>query len=68
MKHSFSELVDVKRIQELADLFYKATGIPSAVIDPDGIVITGSGWQPICTAFHRVHPEARDRCIESDTV
>jgi len=68
VKHSFSELVDVKRIQELADLFYKATGIPSAVIDPDGIVITGSGWQPICTAFHRVHPEARDRCIESDTV
>ena len=31
MKHKFSDLIDVAGVQRLTDLFYKATGIPSAI-------------------------------------
>jgi len=48
------------------DSLYIASKIPSAIIDIDGKIHTGSGWQDICTKFHRVHPEAQKRCIESD--
>jgi len=33
----------------------------------DGEILTGSGWQKICTDFHRKHPEIEKECIESDT-
>jgi two-component system, cell cycle sensor histidine kinase and response regulator CckA len=70
VKHSFPELVDVNKVQNLMDLFYKATGIPSSVLGLDGEIITGSGWQHICTDFHRMNPETRidgesDRCSVS---
>ena len=68
MKHKFSDLIDVAGVQRLTDLFYKATGIPSAIVGFDGTAITGSGWQEICTNFHRVNPETRQRCTESDTI
>ena len=68
MKHRFFDLIEVAKVQRLTDLFYAATGIPASVIDLDGTVITGSGWQEICTNFHRVNAETRERCIESDTV
>ncbi len=68
MKYGFSDLIDVAAVQRLTDLFHTATGMASAVIDLDGIVLTGSGWQRLCTDFHRVNPETRQRCIESDTI
>ena len=67
MKYPFSELIDVARVQGLTDLFYRATGIPASVIGLDGSILTGSGWQDLCTRFHRVNPSTRQRCIESDT-
>lgn len=67
-KHIFSELVEVEKVRNLTDLFYRATGMPSSVIGLDGEIITGSGWQHICKDFHRVNPHTRDRCIECDTV
>ncbi len=67
MQHTFKDLVDVPRLQELTDELYRATGIPSAIISLDGEVLTGSGWQRICTDFHRLHPEIERLCIESDT-
>ena len=66
MDFEFRELVDVGRLQELTDELYKATGIPSAIIDMRGDILTGSGWQRICTDFHRKHPEIERQCIESD--
>jgi PAS domain S-box-containing protein len=68
MNYRFAELIDAARVQTLTDLFYRATGIPASVIDLDGTIVTGSGWQEICTGFHRVNPSTRQRCTESDTV
>jgi GAF domain-containing protein/ligand-binding sensor protein len=63
-----AQLFDVPALQSMMDDFYGITSIPSAVIDLEGIVIVGSGWQDICTQFHRVNPESCANCIESDTV
>ena len=67
MKYSFKELIDVPKLQELTDELYIAASIPSAVVTMDGEVLTGSGWQRICTDFHRQHSQIEKECIESDT-
>ncbi len=67
MKYGFKELVDVPKLQKLTDELYKASKIPSAIIAIDGEILTGSGWQRICTDFHRRHPQIEKECIESDT-
>ncbi len=67
MKYGFKDLVDITKLQELTDELYLATSIPSAVVSISGEVLTGSGWQRICTDFHRQHPQIEKECIESDT-
>ena len=67
MKHDLRDLIDIEKLQELTDELYKATGIPSSLITTDGEILTGSGWQRICTDFHRRHPQIEKECIKSDT-
>lgn len=62
----FTDIVNTARLQQLMGLFYQATQIPIGIIDVDGTVLVGSGWQEICTRFHRVHPVTAARCRESD--
>ncbi|MCL4233867.1 MAG: PAS domain S-box protein, partial [Deltaproteobacteria bacterium] len=66
MRYVLKDLVDIPRLQELTDHLFAAAGIPSAIIAADGEILTGSGWQRICTEFHRRHPEIERQCIESD--
>jgi ligand-binding sensor protein len=66
MKYNFRKLVDLSKLQELTDELYLASSIPSAIITMDGEVLTGSGWQRICTDFHRQHPQIEQMCIGSD--
>jgi two-component system, cell cycle sensor histidine kinase and response regulator CckA len=66
MKYRLEDLVDIPRFQELTDRLYDAAGIGSAIVTIDGEVLTGSGWQRICTDFHRKHPEIEKECIQSD--
>lgn len=67
MKYRFPDLIDVAGVQKLT-VFSEATGMVTAVLDLNGTIITKSGWHEICTNFHRVNPETRQRCTESDTV
>jgi PAS domain S-box-containing protein len=60
------ELVDIPLLQKWLDNFHVLTGTSSALIDSDGTIHTRSGWQEICTRFHRNHPETLLRCVESD--
>ncbi|MCC6159997.1 MAG: PocR ligand-binding domain-containing protein [Deltaproteobacteria bacterium] len=66
MRYRLKDLVEIPRLQELTDHLYAAAGIPSAIIASDGEILTGSGWQRICTDFHRRHPDIARQCIESD--
>ncbi|AKL94012.1 PAS/PAC sensor hybrid histidine kinase [Clostridium aceticum] len=67
MTYKFADFVDISKIQELTNLFYKATGILTGILDLEGNILTASGWNEICTKFHRTNSKARDKCIESDT-
>ena len=62
-----ADIVDVPAIQSLMEDFYALAHIPMSLINLDGKVLVGVGWQKICTNFHRQHPETRSHCIESDT-
>ena len=67
MKYNLKEIVDIPKLQELTDELYVAASMPSSIITMDGEILTGSGWQRICTDFHRQHPQIEKECIESDT-
>lgn len=63
-----ADILDVTAIQSLMDDFYKLTKIGIGILDIKGNVLVGTGWQDICTKFHRIHPETNNYCVESDTV
>lgn len=59
-------LIDVKAIQSIMDDFCALTGMVTAILDLNGKVIESTGWQDICTKFHRIHPKTCHNCTESD--
>ena len=61
-----SRILDVQKVQALSDDLYNLTRMPLAILDLEGNVLVQSGWQDICTKFHRVHPETCRYCLESD--
>lgn len=64
----FADIIDTQAIQSIMDDFYSLTNIGVGILDLKGQVLVATGWQDICTKFHRVHPEACKHCQESDTV
>jgi PAS domain S-box-containing protein len=62
-----ADIIDAPGIQKLMDKFNELSGIPMAIIDLKGVVLVGTGWQQVCTGFHRVNPDSCRNCIESDT-
>jgi PAS domain S-box-containing protein len=62
-----ADILDSSSIQNLMEHFYRLTGIGVAVLDLNGKVLVSTGWQDICTRFHRLHPITCKHCIESDT-
>jgi PAS domain S-box-containing protein len=66
-KLELRDVIDAPAIQSLMDDFYRLAGIPVSIIDLEGRVLVGAGWQDICTKYHRIHPEMLRNCIESDT-
>ncbi|MFP4458208.1 MAG: PAS domain S-box protein [Candidatus Zixiibacteriota bacterium] len=62
------DVLDIDKIQSMMNEFYELTNIGIAIVDNDGKILVKTGWQKICTEFHRVHPVTNKRCIESDTL
>ena len=63
-----SDIIDVRSIQMLMNDFFSLTSIGVAILDKHGKALVVTGWQDICTKFHRVNPETRANCLESDTL
>ena len=61
-----SNILDTPAIQSLMEDFTILTGMAMAILDLQGKVLVATGWQDICTQFHRVHPEAAESCTASD--
>ncbi len=67
IKYKFEDLVDIPSLGNILYNLYKTACIPSAIIDMEGKVLTGAGWQRLCLDFHRKNPESEKICIKSDT-
>jgi PAS domain S-box-containing protein len=66
MDYKLHELIDVPKFQDLLDSLNDAFACANAIIDNDSNVLTASGWQDICTKFHRVNPDVEKLCKQSD--
>lgn len=62
------DILDLEIINSLLENYSKATGLVSSLLDLDGNILAKTGWQKICTDFHRINPESAQACRESDTV
>lgn len=60
------DIINIEEIQSIMDNFYYLTKMVTAIVDLEGNVIESTGWQDICTKFHRVNPKTCQNCIESD--
>ena len=67
-EQELANIIDVPALQSMMDDFYAVTKIAFAIIDLKGNVLVGTGWQDICTKFHRVNPMSSKNCVESDVV
>jgi PAS domain S-box-containing protein len=64
----FAELVDVQQLKALCESFTAASGAVTAILELDGEVLVATGWQDVCTKFHRCNSGTAQRCLESDTI
>lgn len=67
MEYTLKDLLDIPKLRVLLDSLDEIHSKPSAIIDTDGNILTATAWQDICTKFHRINPETKKQCIESDT-
>ena len=61
-----ADLVDMGRLQHLFDGLSATVGVSLTLIDPHAATLVSSGWQDICTVFHRAHPQTLAGCLDSD--
>ena len=66
-REEIGRLIDVQALQDLMNSFYKITHIGIGINDIKGNVQVATGWQDVCTRFHRMHPESLIHCLESDS-
>ena len=63
-----ADIIDCREIQRVMESFFRLTTIAVALLNLKGKVLVATGWQDICTKFHRVNPESAQNCMESDTI
>lgn len=66
-KFHISELIDISLLQQLFDSFFELTGIMHAMLDAENNIISSTGWEDICTNFHRRCAQTEARCKQSDS-
>lgn len=66
MNYQLSEVFDLVKLKELMESFYNISGISSSVMDREGNKLIRTGWQDICTRFHRLGSTAQSLCNESE--
>jgi len=64
-KYEFTQLIDIRQIENLLKSYFNATAFTSTILDSEENVLVAVGWQDICTKFHRVNPASCLRCRES---
>ena len=59
-------IIDIDAVQGVLNDFCSVTGMVTALLDLDGKILVSTGWQDICTKFHRAHTESALNCTDSD--
>jgi PAS domain S-box-containing protein len=59
-------IIDIDAIQSIMDDFHYLTNMVTAVLDINGNVLEATGWQDICSQFHRKNPQTANNCTASD--
>jgi ligand-binding sensor protein/anti-sigma regulatory factor (Ser/Thr protein kinase) len=65
-RYELATLIDLDRVRRLCDSLSEAFDVALAVLDLSGTVLIATGWQEICTRFHRENPVTVMGCLESD--
>ncbi len=65
-EYQLSDFIDIKQIKKLFELQFKFSGLPVGLIDLEGNVLVGVGWQEICMNYHRANPKTELYCRESE--
>jgi PAS domain S-box-containing protein len=66
-QYGIADLVDLDEFREVCERFSASLGFTVALLDNPGLtILIATGWQEICTRFHRACPEAAAVCRESD--
>lgn len=60
------DIINTGEIQSIMDDFCALTNMVTAILDLKGKVIEETGWQDICTKFHRINPTTAQYCTQSD--
>lgn len=60
------DIINTEEIQSIMDDFCYLTNMVTAILDLKGKVIEATGWQDICTKFHRINPTTALHCTQSD--
>lgn len=64
--YKLADLIDLNKLQLLLDKFNDINPFLTALLDNDGNILTATGWQDVCTKFHRLNPESEKECKKSD--
>jgi|GEM_PF-2261389 len=62
----FAHILNTPLIRSLAEELQQIVPLAVAILDLNGNILMATGWQDICTKFHRVHEPCRSYCHESD--
>lgn len=65
-EEEFANIIDSREIQLMMDDFYSLTRMGIGIIDLKGRILVATGWQDVCTKFHRAFEQSCRNCIESD--
>ncbi|NTV13588.1 MAG: PAS domain S-box protein [Desulfobulbaceae bacterium] len=65
-EQELGNVIDSRAIQAMLQDFTTLTGMVTAIVDLHGKILIATGWQDLCSKFHRVHPETAGYCRESD--
>ena len=65
-EEEFKNIINSPKIQSLMDDFHNITNTGIGILDLEGNILVATGWNDICTNFHRKNEESKKNCIESD--
>jgi|GEM_PF-1354132 len=65
-QHGLSGIINRETLQKLMEKIFQLTDMATAILDLQGEILVATGWQNICTQFHRCHPQTAAFCRESD--